>query len=314
MQWILVDHNKLQGDLGERYSQQVHGVIDHHDEENAVPQDTEPEPRVIEKCGSCTSLVTRYCKSMWDNISSYSLASGAGHAQGEFATDDIVVTQGWDAQIAKMALASTLIDTANLTAWCKVEQADTDAVKYLEAKILLSTKDARAWDRSQFYNEIDKAKQDIAELTLREILSKDYKQWTENGMNLGISSVVKPIQFLVERAESETGDGNLQETDILKDNIQKFMDELKLSIHAIMTTSDSKDGAFQRQLLLHVKDSAASYASKFVERATPELQLERTEVRGLSEEDGHWPATWLQKDVSKSRKQVAPLLREMMRI
>src|SRR5947207_7073114 len=35
--WVLVDHNKLTGKLGEMYRSRVLGVIDHHDEENWVP-------------------------------------------------------------------------------------------------------------------------------------------------------------------------------------------------------------------------------------------------------------------------------------
>lgn len=57
-------------------------------------QDTDPEPRILEEAGSCTSLVVRYFSSTWDDLSSSSLSSGAGHAQGsEYAIDDSAVTQ-----------------------------------------------------------------------------------------------------------------------------------------------------------------------------------------------------------------------------
>ncbi|KAK3076590.1 hypothetical protein LTS18_012610, partial [Coniosporium uncinatum] len=56
--WILVDHNALQGELGKIYAGRVVGAIDHHDEENMIPEETGVEPRVITKTGSCTSLVT----------------------------------------------------------------------------------------------------------------------------------------------------------------------------------------------------------------------------------------------------------------
>ncbi len=306
IRWILVDHNKLQGELGEKYSKQVYGVIDHHDEENAIPKDTGPEPRIVEKCGSCTSLAVRYCKSAWDNISSSSLSSGAAHAQGEYAIDDGSVTQGWDAQIAKMALASILVDTANLTAPGKVEQVDREAVEYLEVIIHMSARDARGWSRDGYYKELDEAKRDIGGLTLREILTKDYKQWTENGMNLGMSSVVKPLEFLVQKAKSAS----------FEDEIRRFMDELDLSIFAIMTTSTSAKRDFQRELLVHAKESAAPSADRFIKRATSQLGLEKMEMKGAAASpDGEspWPAIWNQTDVSKSRKQVAPLLREAMR-
>ena len=67
-------------------------------------------------------------------------------------------------------------------------------MEYLEAKIQMSTKDARTWDRTKFYKEITAAKKDIESIALDGILRKDYKQWTENGMKLGMSSVVKPLE------------------------------------------------------------------------------------------------------------------------
>lgn len=311
--WILVDHNKLQGDLGKRYSAYVHGVIDHHEEENAVHQRTNPEPRIIEKCGSCTSLVVRYCRDSWDSISNSSLSSGAAYGQGEAAINDSVVTQGWDAQIAKMALASILIDTANLTASRKIEKVDIEAVEYLEAKIKMSSKDAKSWSRDGYYEEISEAKKNIGDLTFNEILTKDYKQWTESGINLGISSVVKSLDFLANKA----GEG--QRGSNIEDELENFMSERKLEVFAIMTASSSEDGQFKRELLLQTNAPRLSSAlSGFADKATPALQLEEMLAASFptdqtSELVKVWRKTWLQKDVSKSRKQVAPLLREALK-
>ena len=303
-----MDHNKLQGDLGYQYSSKVQGVIDHHEEESAVPENTDPEPRVIEKCGSCTSLVVRQCKTAWDSISSSSLSTGAAHGQGEVAINDSPVTQVWDAQVAKMALASILVDTANLTAPGKVEQVDLDSVDYLEAKIRMSPKDARTWDRDSYYKELDEAKRDIASLSFAEVLSKDYKEWTESDTKLGVSSVVKPLDFLVQNASEK-------EISSFEDQLQQFMDERGLSIFAIMTTSTSSEGEFKRELLLEANSSASSSAIRFVERGISQFQLMDLTIKGIPTPDQpgqHWRKTWLQKDVSKSRKQVAPLLRKAM--
>lgn len=303
-----MDHNKLQVDLGHHYSSRVQGVIDHHEEENAVPENTDPEPRVIEKCGSCTSLVVRQCKSAWDSILSSSLSTGAAHGQGEFAINDSVVTQGWDAQVAKLALASILVDTANLTASGKVKQVDRDSVDYLEAKIQMSPKDARTWNRDHYYKEIDDAKRNISSLSLTEILIKDYKGWTENGAKLGISSVVKPLGFLVQKAGEEKSSS-------FEDQLQRFMDDRDLSVFAIMTTSTTSEGDFKRELLLQARSSATSSAISFAEQGASEFQLEYIHIEGILTRDKPgqlWRKTWLQKDVSKSRKQVAPLLRKIM--
>lgn len=310
--WILVDHNKLQGDLEKRFSGYVHGVLDHHEEEYAVLQGTEPEPRIIEKCGSCTSLVVRYCRDSWNSISNSSLSSGAAHGQGEAPIDDSVVTQGWDAQIAKMALASILIDTTNLTAPGKIEKVDIEAVEYLEAKIKMCSKDAKSWNRDRYYQEISEAKRNIGDLTFNEILNKDYKQWAENGINLGVSSVVKPLEFLANKANEAQRGSNVE------DELEHFMSERKLEVFAIMTASSSEDGQFKRELLVQTNTPKLSSAlSAFADRATPAFQLEEmlaanTPMKQCSDLGTVWRKIWVQKDVSKSRKQVAPLLREAL--
>ncbi|KAL8814443.1 MAG: hypothetical protein Q9223_006328 [Gallowayella weberi] len=317
---ILVDHNNLQGELGKLYGSRVLGVVDHHEDEGTVISDTEPEPRVIEKCGSCTSLVVRTLKSAWDASSDgSSLSSGGAHAQGDSVMNDAYMIRTWDAQLAKMALASILVDTANLTAESKVEKADTEAVKYLEAKINLSPQDAKHWDRSKFYNEINTAKRNIDDLNFQDILRKDYKQWTENNMKLGIASVVKPLDFIVEKASRQTS-GDKEDEFVTA--IGDFMADRDLTVFAIMTTSTSPSGKFQRELYIQALSTGHAAASAFAEHAGQELRLEDHSVAALSEtpgamqpsSEGPWRKIWLQKDVSKSRKHVAPLLRKAMTI
>lgn len=314
--WILVDHNKLQGSLGYRYSEYVSGVIDHHDEEHAVPSTTTPEPRIVEKAGSCTSLIIRRFRATWDAISDMSISSGAGHGQGNFAVNDSAYTQIWDAQIAKLALASILIDTANLTAPGKVEDVDRQAVRYLDAKINLSAKDAKSWDRNAFFNEITAAKTDIEHLSLEEVLIKDYKEWTENGRKLGISSVVKPLAFLVRKGAE---DGSSSQT--LEQVIDEFMTAHDLSIFAIMTAYKSEKGHFQRELLVQANNEPAFAAAEhFSKTAVQDLGLEVLNIDGVAKQvyppsssDRPWRNYWMQGDLTKSRKQVAPMLREALR-
>ncbi|KAI4098678.1 MAG: hypothetical protein L6R37_006372 [Teloschistes peruensis] len=282
--WILVDHNKLQGALDVKFASRVQGVIDHHEDEGSVIRDSEPEFRVIERCGSCTSLVVRTLKASWDKgVDASSLSSGAAHAQGDSLTTDASMTATWDAQVAKMALASILVDTANLTAEEKVEQADRDAVKYLEAKINLAPQEASKWDRAQFYQEIDAAKRDIDSLAFEDLLRKDYKQWTDNGLLLGISSVVKPLDFLAEKAiDGASGDGE----DLFVTAIGDFMAARDLTIFAIMTTSTSPGGEFQRELYVQALSAGHAAASTFSTQSVEELRLEDHSVEKLSEKPG----------------------------
>ena len=317
--WVLVDHNSLQGILGSIYSDRVHGVIDHHDEEHAVPEDTIPEPRILEKSGSCSSLVICTFRSTWDALSSSSLSSGAAHAQSsDSTTDDSIVAHGWDAQVAKFALGSILEDTSNLKSESKTLPVDREMVEYLEAKIQMSGKDARLWDRNKFYKEITTAKKDIEALPLDGILRKDYKQWTEKGLKLGMSSVVKPLAFIAKKAGTEKPDAeNGEAFDAV---IQSFSSSRDLSMYAIMTTSKNGEGQFQRQLFLQAKARAMGAADKFVKDSAGDLGLERLTVSGISEEhlaasqagEEVYRRVWQQKAVERSRKQVAPLIREAM--
>ena len=315
-QWILVDHNKLQGTLGQLYSSRVHGVIDHHDEENVVPSETDPEPRIVEKSGSCTSLVVRFCKMNWDSLSSSSLSSGASNAQGDsLIVDDTSVSNGWDAQVAKMAMASILLDTTNLMSEAKVKNVDREAVLYLESKIKMSPRDAKPWDRTNFYEEINEAKRDIGKLSLSDILRKDYKEWIEGDRKLGISSVVKPLRFLKDKAHKEVSERDEQSA--FHQAVKDFAHARDLSIFAIMTASTSSQGNFEREIFLQGREGAVNATSKFEKDATDELGLELSSgfaPSNLKVESSEyvWQRTWRQKDVSKSRKQVAPLLRKSM--
>jgi exopolyphosphatase len=310
--WILVDHNALQGQLGKIYSSRVGGVIDHHDDESKVPQDTEPEPRVIEKSGSCTSLVTEYCRHAWDQASESALSSGAAHAQGDSFANDSAVTRLWDAQVAQLGLASILIDTSNLQSQDKTTEHDRNAVSYLESMIMLCPQLSTSFKRSALYKEVNAAKKNIGDLKLHDILRKDYKQWDENGQVLGISSVVRPISFLQQKAGNERATESTEEA--FQEVLRSFAKERSLDMYALMTTSKSDEGEFQRELLVWTfSDSASSSAQKFVADAREELGLEERQVSASKVDQGGGPKVWRQRNTQHSRKRVAPLLREAMR-
>lgn len=283
--WILVDHNALQGELGRAYSSRLFGCIDHHDEEGAVPPDCGTEPRIVQKSGSCSSLVVEYCREAWDALSEKSNG-----------TD----TAPWDAELAQLALAPILIDTTNLTNKSKVADVDVKAAKYLESKIL--AKPGSIFNRDEYFERITAAKNDIGNLSLRDILRKDYKQWTEAGsVNLGISSVVKDIQFLIDKAGSKVK---------FFAAVQDYAQERDLALFSIMTTS-RKAGVFQRELLLWALDErGARAAERFGGGAKEKLGLEQWEDGSIDfRDDSQWRRCWWQRKVENSRKQVAPLLR-----
>ncbi|KAF2094433.1 exopolyphosphatase-like protein [Rhizodiscina lignyota] len=298
--WVLVDHNALSGRLGEVYSDNVVGCVDHHVDEGKVPKDAEKrfgEPRVIEKTGSCTSLVVRYLQDDWDKLSR--------GAQNE--------VREWDAQLAKLAMGSILIDTRDLEDEGKVTDDDQKAVEYLLEKIHAAG-DGDQFDRHKFYDEIDKAKKNLESLSISDILRKDYKEWTEKKEKIGISCVVKPITWMKKKADSEAKDEDGQTA--LLERMRKYAKERDLDIFGLMTTFTDDDGNFRRELMIWALDKdVVDAAKKFQKTSADGLGLEEWKVDGGMDEENskEWRRVWWQRKVEHSRKRVAPLLREAVK-
>ncbi len=300
---VLVDHNAISiptlstQDVSSRVK--VVGCIDHHIDEDFVP--SAASPRIIRTAiGSCTSLVVQYLREsgLWES------------------------PDGQDtlAALSRLALAPILIDTANLTAEGKVSDTDRQAVMFLESCIKSSNtteSSDQVWDRETFYNEIANSKAGSLDLlTLSEIFERDYKEWTESTasgeeLNIGISSVVKPLTWLLDKSKG---------AEHFVNEVHKFATQSreKPSLFAIMTTSTSVDGEFQRELLLIASGSNAEKALEcFKVKASDELKLEswngtselEQQLRDEAKPNKGSSQVWWQRAVGKSRKQVAPLLR-----
>lgn len=303
---VLVDHNAISIPTlpTDQFASRVDlvGCIDHHIDESTVP--SKATPRIIKTgIGSCTSLVVQHLRDsqLWKSEDATSLV-----------------------ELSKFALAPILIDTANLTAKDKVSDTDRDAVAFLESFITSSSLTSESvdkdWDIKAFYDEIAGSKANSLNLlNIPEIFERDYKQWTEsnsNGkqFNIGIASVVQPLKWLLEKSHGVT--------EFVKD-MQEFIRKSDLSLFGIMTTSTSANGNFQRELLIMASDSAASSAlERFEARATNELQLEdwtddselpRVLTEELKPANAGKCCIWSQRALGKSRKQVAPLLRDMVK-
>jgi len=285
--WILVDHNALQGELGALYGSRVTGCIDHHDEENKVPKNCSEEPRLVRKSGSCSSLVVEYCKEAWDSL--------AEKSKSDYDNEKL-----WNAQLARLAIAPILIDTANLTFESKTTTADVDAVKYLEH--FIAGQEGSNYDTAEYFKQILEAKEDIGGISLPDILRKDYKQWNEvASMKLGVSCVVKDISYLVEKAGSQ---------EKFFEAVKDFAKERRLSICSVMTTSHPNN-VFKRELLVWALDKKATAAAKkFAADAEKRLGLAEWKNGSLDlDGEGEFRCCWWQHRVENSRKQVAPLLR-----
>ncbi|CAH0055305.1 unnamed protein product [Clonostachys solani] len=273
--WLLIDHNSLTGPL-RKFESQVIGCIDHHVDEGTIPRDR--SPRIIEPCGSCMSLVIEESKKLWEAV-----AAGSHHSEVE--------------KLARLALAPVLIDTINLTAKDKTKPKDRSAAEFLQGKM----RDEK-FHPDAYYKAIEAVKEDISELSFRDIFRKDYKEWTEGGLRLGISCAVQNFDYLLHKTKGYT--------DEFFDKLGDWAKERELDIISVMTTSHP-GGEFQRHLLVWARgDEAIAAVQKFV-KISGALELQPYED-GKHDKAGQRLA-WRQKNLAASRKQVSPLLREAMK-
>ena len=274
----LVDHNKLEPALHAFFQDaNVRGIIDHHEDEGGSPN---AKPRIIETSGSCASLVTNYFKEVFPTT---------GVVRGE---------------LARLGLAAALIDTTNLTN--KVTEHDLSAVEFLESVIngMPVEPGGEKWDRQKFFDGIWDSKNDIDQMPLRDLLRKDWKEWTEdNGKKIGIAAIIRDLSWLQDRHGQ---DSFLQ-------GVKSWAQERELDLVSVMTTIGQGD-EFKRELMVWaLNDSVKETIPSFEEKARrAELKLQVWRDGGLDSKDGERKA-WRQFNLVASRKQVSPLLRESLR-
>lgn len=299
----------------------VVGFLDHHSDEKFVPHpDTmalrNEFPTIIQSTGSCASFVV----TMLDVIKCWQ------------DTEEGKTTPPDEKQLARLALAPILADTANMTAQEKVTGADETAIDFLSSKLDETRFGVfTITGQNEIYAQIMAAKEDSLDLlTLDEILDRDFKQWTEKTtrsdekVEIGFCSVVKPLHYMIRKAGSPQS---------FLDALSSFSTSRNLDIVVVMTAFTSmtpSGGKFRRELFICTlgNGSAADILeSAFVPEAIHNLNLrnwlplhpgvdrsEEDNVRAALNTptptgDGRWKRLWVQMDTAKSRKQVAPLLR-----
>ncbi|KAI0387875.1 DHH phosphoesterase [Hypomontagnella monticulosa] len=293
--WLLVDHNVMTGTLGQAYGDRVFGCIDHHDDERKLPSDA--DPRVVEKCGSCMSLVVEYCRDAWDALARH---------EGSKRTN---------AQLGYLALAPVLIDTNNLRNKAKTTPRDERVVSIAEARVLASPDsgygDGDGYERVTFFEKVAALKEDISFMSPRDILRKDYKEWnvgaTEN-LKLGTSSAPRDFKFLAHKAGGE---------EALARSLEEWGQEKGIDVLAVLTASKDH-GGFRRELLVWARTGpgVVSALKEWVEgEGREKLGLDTWEHGKLDVEDGEksWRRCWTQARIENSRKQIAPMLRDALK-
>ncbi|KAI1423318.1 exopolyphosphatase-like protein [Xylaria sp. FL1777] len=346
--WLLVDHNAMTGCLASAFAARVVGCVDHHADEGVVPRDA--SPRVIEKCGSCASLVVERCADGWGALGAGDGdGNGNGVGSGERSRigsgirkrrEDVVI----DAQIARLALAPILVDTANLGDENKTTARDERAVALAEAKIAEAEMVVAAaaaehatdaddsgsnsssgggggggiverYDRNAFFARLSALKEDISNMAFRDVFRKDYKEWSVGGLTLATASVPRGFAYLV--GEKARGDGGAFVA-ALRDWAGEKDARGKMDLLVVLPAfQDVDDGRFRRELLVWARTEAGVRAAKlFEERYADTLRLE-TWGDGALDENGGGSAElrrcWTQGAVGYGRKQIAPMLRDALK-
>lgn len=242
------------------------GIIDHHKDEG---KHKEAEPRVIQKAGSCSSLVFTH-----------------------FNAAEKISDEKERREIGKLVLAPVLVDTADLGDPNTTTELDKEVVKTIESWL--------GFHHRPFYEGIVTAKKNIAGMSVRDLMRKDYKEWEEDGVKVGFSSVVRGFAWL----EKKEG---------LLEGVREWAVERGNDVGVVMTTDD-EGGVFRRELMVWgVTEVGKGVVRRLVERAEEGgLQLSTWGDARLDGDEGN-RRVWNQGNVGMSRKQVAPFMRECMK-
>jgi len=244
---VLVDHNRLSAKQA-GWADAVEEIIDHHADENLYPN----AKKQIAPVGSAATLVAEAL-----------LAEG-----------------GIEAGVAALALGTILLDTVNLDPEAKrvTPRDDAAAQKLLEI--------AQA-DRKALFDSLQFEKFNVAALSSRDILRKDYKQYRMGSLTVGMSSALLPLTDWIKKDST------------LDANFASYCAECKLDVLLVMSAYTAPD--FKRELAVHANDPALRVRLvEFMNQSG--LGLTRL-VDSIGKTD-----FFAQADLSQSRKKLQPLL------
>ncbi|GAA5843390.1 hypothetical protein JCM11251_002467 [Rhodosporidiobolus azoricus] len=332
--FALVDHNVLlppfrsapESVVDEEDDRRVIAIIDHHADEG---RHLAASPRLISPVGSCASLVASHFTSFSPSLPSSSNASST-----------------LPTPLVDLLLSAILIDTGlrPLADGGKATETDLSAVDYLlpfssfassPAGIASSASSASsstsALEALKARNDfLARKKNDVAHLGGRDLLRRDYKEYQEQGVRYGLSTVPLALGTWLDKGPEAAEGQEGKKWDQVLEEIRAWMDERKLDLAGVLTSythikrKTGEVGKHRRELLVLARDGdrLASVFSGLVN--DPILQLEgwsdakwyggRDEGReegGKGREGEVWKV-WQQGNRRATRKQVAPVLKQLV--
>lgn len=324
--FALVDHNVLlppfrshpENLSDEDDDKRVISILDHHADEG---KHLSASPRHLEPSGSCASLVTSY-------FTSFSHSSPH--------PNNISIPS----PLADLLLSAILIDT-NLRPWTeggKATATDLSAVEHLlpyssfaasastshilaTSGSIVANSTSTALDALKARNAVLSAKKtDVSWMTGHDLLRRDYKEYVEGGVRYGLATVPLPLSTWLEKSEQKNaGD----KWDVVLRDSKKWMDERGLELLGVLTSytpvkkKTGKEGKHRRELLLISKqggklDGVFGGIEKDETLRVEEWKDVETYVNDEGKDSEVRWRVWQQGNVKATRKQVAPVLKELV--
>lgn len=333
----------------------VIGCVDHHVDEDYVPKDADPRI-VTTGIGSCTSLVVNHLRQegLWPEAGSGTADEIGWEPMGEDDTTTGLL-QITRLALAPILIDTSNLkatgDKCSDTDREAVRFLESIVSANASAKTTPSTSSQQPqsqtpWDRTASYDAISSAKANsLSLLTMQETFDRDYKAWTEqttdptttgkantgdpssavkddeqqhrnHKVNIGITSLVKPLSWLIKHAGG----------------IEPFVDEIEtfahdpgreLGVFAMLTRA----GGGKKEVVVLATSEGVKGVVRAFERDDAAADLRLSGWEGEDDDDdggellrvlrerfgGAGVGVWWMGDTSKSRKQVAPLLRDVVR-
>ncbi|KAJ2666804.1 Exopolyphosphatase [Coemansia sp. RSA 1199] len=287
----LVDHNAPASRQVE-LEPFVRGIVDHHVDEGRCKQ----AERQIELVGSCATLVAERLRNTLGRV---------------------------EPELAKMLVAPILIDTSELSSSARrATDKDIEMVSWLVPQVEWAWPSADQADQAdnssdevesldhvssthELYKILDKLKGKVSHLSARDLLRKDYKQWSVGSpvWTVGISSISYRLQKWIKR------DSRKQ----IKKALEKWVEDQHLDIALVMTHGKAK----QKGVKVYGRDLVVAFA-RSVDKEQQRHVLDgmrRSELLGLEplfDEQDDGPVFFNQTRTESSRKQVFPAVKAVI--
>ncbi|BGP40415.1 Exopolyphosphatase [Rhodotorula kratochvilovae] len=323
--FALVDHNSLLPAFRSNPTDpadaaddaRVLSIIDHHVDEG---RHLAANPRRIEVVGSCASLVA----------DSFLASADAGALDVPGPIADLLLSaimidtrlklaeEGGKASPIDVAAVGALLPFSSFAASATATNPSASSSPF-EAG-------AAALDALKAHNaRLSHAKEDVAHLSARDLLRRDYKEYLTSDVRYGLSTVPLSLSTLLEAPPAPPGNAEEKVARLVAD-VRAWMAERGLDAAGVLTSymhvkrKSGKEGKHRRELLLVLgagaRDNAALQGVFGALEKDEVLRLEEwkdSDVYGVQEGGGavggeRW-RIWQQGNDRATRKQVAPSLK-----